>query len=88
MPRGLKIALFMLAASLGNVLVTALIFILSLGLYAITLGKILPQNSIVWAVGGSFLLSLIGSVLVYKKIISIIRKKVDLDRWLGFTPRH
>jgi cytochrome c biogenesis protein CcdA len=77
----------MLAASLGNILVTAVIFVLSLGLYAITLGKILPQNSVVWAVGASFLISLIGSVLIYKKIIAKIRKKLDLDKWLGFSSK-
>jgi cytochrome c biogenesis protein CcdA len=77
----------MLAASLGNILVTAVIYVLSLGLYAITLGKILPQNSVVWAVGASFLISLIGSVLIYKKIIAKIRKKLDLDKWLGFSSK-
>jgi hypothetical protein len=87
MSRGLRIVVFMLAASLGNILVTAVIFVLSLGLYAITLGKILPQNSVVWAVGASFLISLIGSVLIYKKIIAKIRKKLDLDKWLGFSSK-
>jgi hypothetical protein len=87
MSRGLRIVVFMLAASLGNILVTAVIYVLSLGLYAITLGKILPQNSVVWAVGASFLISLIGSVLIYKKIIAKIRKKLDLDKWLGFSSK-
>jgi hypothetical protein len=85
MSKGARIALFMLAASLGNVLVTGAIFVTCLGLYSLSLARILPQEAVIWAIGGSFLISLIGSILVYKRAIRFVRGRFDLDAWLGFS---
>ena len=87
MPRGLRIAFFMLAESLGNIIVTALIFVLCLGAYSFSLGKLLPQEAVIWAVAGSFLAGLVGSILVYKRAIRLIRSRFDIDAWLGFSPK-
>jgi hypothetical protein len=87
MSKGAKIALFMLAASLGNVLVTGAIFVVCLGLYSLTLARVLPQEAVIWAIGGSFLISLIGSILVYKRAIRFVRGRFDLDSWLGFSAK-
>jgi len=88
MSRGLRVALFMTAASLGNILVTAVLFIASLGLYSLTLARILPEGALVWAILAGFALSLLGSVLVYRKALALIRRKVDLDAWLGFSGKR
>jgi len=80
-----KVAVFLLAATVLNVLVTALLFVGLLALYSLTLGKILPQTAIMWAVVGSFVLSLVGTVLLYKAVLSVARKKFDLDEYLGIS---
>jgi len=80
-----KVALFLLAATILNIASTALLFIGFLALYAFTLGKILPQTAIMWAVVGSFVLSLIGTVFVYKGLLSYARKRFDLDGYLGIS---
>jgi hypothetical protein len=86
MTKASKAAIFVIAASLLNILVTAILFILCLGLYSLTLGKILPQTAVMWAVVGSFVLSLAGSFFFYKKFLSFAQKKYNLDEKLGFTP--
>jgi hypothetical protein len=80
-----KVALFLLAATILNIASTALLFIGFLALYSFTLGKILPQAAIMWAVVGSFILSLVGTVLLYKFMLSYARKKFDLDGYLGIS---
>lgn len=88
MPKKAKIALFLLAATLFNVFVTALLFVGLLALYSLTLGRVLPQTAIMWAFVGSFILSLVGTVLLYKTVLSIARKKFDLDGYLGFSGKR
>lgn len=83
MTKGVKVAIFMAVASLGNVLVTGLIFAALLGLYSLTLAKLLAAEAVVWALLVCFVLSLVGAVLVYKKLLAILRKDGKLDAWLG-----
>lgn len=76
----------MAAASLGNIVVTGLFFAILLWLYSVSLAKILPAQAIVWVLMVCFVLSMIGTVLVYRKVLATLRKDGKLDRWLGFKP--
>jgi hypothetical protein len=86
MSKGTKLALFVLAATVFNVAATALAFLALLGLYALTLSKILPQSAVMWAVVVSFTLSIAFSILLYRKLLRVARAKFDLDRKLGLVP--
>jgi|GEM_PF-277276 len=86
MTKGSKAAIFVIAASLLNIAVTAIFFVACLGLYSLTLGRILPQTAVMWAVVASFVISLAGSFFFYKKFLSIAQKRYNLDEKLGFTP--
>lgn len=87
MAKKAKVAVFLLAATILNIASTALLFIGLLALYSLTLGKILPQTAIMWAVVGSFILSLVGTVMLYKVLLSFARKKFDLDEYLGIASK-
>jgi len=86
MTKGSKAAIFVITASLLNIAVTAILFLACLGLYSLTLGRILPQTAVMWAVVASFIISLAGSFFFYKKFLSFAQKKYNLDEKLGFTP--
>jgi hypothetical protein len=83
MTKGTKLGLFVLGATIFNLLVTALLFIALIFLYSITLGRMLPPESILWAIVVSFLASMVGGILVYKKTLSWARVKYGLDEKLG-----
>ena len=87
MNKGSKLALFVVAGTIFNLVSTVVLFLALLGVYSITLGRILPQSGITWAVLASFILSLVGSVYAYKKVLEIVRKKYDLDSLLGIKKR-
>lgn len=83
MTKGTRLGLFVLGATFFNLLVTALLFIALISLYSLTLGKLLPPESILWAMVVSFLGSMAGGILVYKKVLSWARTKYGLDEKLG-----
>lgn len=88
MTKGAKAAIFVVAASLMNIAVTALIFVACLGLYSLTLGKLLPPTAVMWALVASFIIGMAGSFLVYKKALSWAQRKYRLDETLGLASRH
>ena len=46
MTKGAKTAIFVVVASLANILMTGIIFLACLALYAWTLGKLLPASAV------------------------------------------
>ena len=86
MGKGTRAAIFMAAASLGNILATGIIFAILLWLYSLTLAKILAAEAILWVLMACFVLSMVGAVLVYRKVLAVLRKDGKLDRWLGMKP--
>ena len=83
MSKGIRIAVFMILASLGNVLVTGLYFIALLGLYSQTLARLLSPEALVWVLMICFVLSLVGTVFTYRKVLALLRKDGRFDAWLG-----
>jgi hypothetical protein len=86
MSKGLRVAVFMALASLGNILITGIFFIALLGLYSLTLAKVLPPEAVIWALMVCFVLSLVGAVFAYKKILALLRRDGKFDAWLGMKP--
>ena len=85
MKLGAKTVLFLVLASLANVLVTVIIFALCLGLYSLTLAKLLGPEAGQWAIVGSLLISMVGTYLIYKKLLEIARNRYNLDEKIGIT---
>lgn len=85
MNKGAKAAIFVIVASIGNILATGLIFIACLGVYSLTLGRWLPQSAIMWAVVASFLIAMVGAFILYRKALSFAQKKLNIEEMLGFS---
>lgn len=88
MTKPAKTALFVVVASLANIAMTALIFVACLGIYSLTLGRILPPTAVMWAVVASFVISLVGAFLAYKKVLAYAQKKYNLDEKLGISQKR
>lgn len=83
MTKGSRLALFMALATLGNVTVTALLFVALLALYALTLARLLPPESSGWAVTACFMLAMAGTALLYRAVLRKYRAKWGLDELPG-----
>ena len=74
-------ALFILGATVFNVLVTVLSFLLLLFLYARFLMKFLPQGAQAWSFPLIFICSIAISFFVYKFAIAFLIKKIDVEKY-------
>jgi hypothetical protein len=83
MTKRAKLLLFMIGATLFNVLLTALLFVGVLALYSLTLGQILKVPSAGLAIAVSFVVAIAISSIVYKKILESLRKRIDFDSTFG-----
>lgn len=83
MKPGVRLGLFLVGATFFNLAATAIGFIAAFWLYANTIGRSLGSGAAVWGIGGSFAAGLGFSVLAYRFLIKILRRKCNLDQWLS-----
>ena len=74
--------LFMLGATVFNILVTILSFLLLLVIYSKFFFSRVPESVLPWALPLIFTASIIISFLAYRMMMKIIMKKVDLEKYL------
>jgi hypothetical protein len=84
MTRGTRTLLFMLGATLANILVAGIVFVGLLLLYGLTLGRVLKAGAAGPVILVAFLLSIVASAFIYKKALDWARKKWNLEEKLGF----
>ncbi|HUW40209.1 MAG TPA: hypothetical protein VMV90_04315 [Rectinemataceae bacterium] len=82
MSKGGRAAIFVLLATIGNLVVTALFFVAILFAYGLTLGRFLQLGA--FAVFGAFVIAIVLSVLVYTAVLKRLRRKYDLEKLMGF----
>jgi hypothetical protein len=87
MTKGARTAIFILAATAANILVTALSFILLLVLYGLTLGRVLKIATAAPVILVAFLASIVISSIAYKKGLDWARKRWKLEEKLGLDQR-
>jgi len=73
--------LFILGATIFNIMVTVVSFFLLLVLYAKFLTKILPQGAQAWSFPLIFITSLVISFFVYKFLLAFLIKRIDVDKY-------
>jgi len=83
MTKKTRTVLFMIGATLLNILLTAALFVGFLALYSITLGQVLKTPSAGLAIGVSFILAIIVSSVLYKKFLELLRKRIDFEATFG-----
>jgi hypothetical protein len=70
---------FMVAGTVFNVVVTIILFLLLLFIYARLLSPVLPESTQGWALLVIFVGSICGDFGLYRLAMKIIEKKVDIE---------
>jgi hypothetical protein len=82
MSKKAKTIIFIIGATVFNIIVTVLCFLALLALYSRYLYFRIPEDSLAWALPVIFLASILASFLVYRLALKLIMKKVDLNTYL------
>ena len=82
MNKKLNTLLFVLGATLFNVIVTVLVLvILGLSFLSLIYYPFMPNTDPSWAFVLIFLTSIIISIVVYRIVLKVLLKKIDLDKY-------
>jgi hypothetical protein len=73
--------IFILAATGFNIIVTMLCFLLLLLFYSRFIFPLLPEESVAWALPGIFVGSIVASVLIYRLVVKLLMKKVEMEKY-------
>ena len=73
--------LFILGWTVFNIIITVLSFFIFLVIYSRFLNGLLPESSAAWAIPIIFVVSIVASFFVYRLIIKVIMKKVDMEKY-------
>ncbi|MEN6490395.1 MAG: hypothetical protein ABFC85_00210 [Rectinema sp.] len=82
-----KVALFVIGATVANILLMAICFVLLMLLYSALLSKILPAEALIWAIAVAFILALLMSTLIYRRLLKLLRERYHLDEYLGLNKK-
>jgi hypothetical protein len=75
--------LFVLIATLTNIALTLISFLLFYLLYAVLLSPRLPADSVIWCLALIFIIALIVSFIVYQALLKLFMKKVDIQKYFA-----
>jgi len=73
--------IFMIGATVFNIILTVICFLIMLVFYSQVLFPRLPEESVGWALPVIFVLSIVASVFIYRALIKILMKKVDVEKY-------
>jgi len=81
MNKRLNTILFILGATVFNILITVMFFLLLLIVYAKFLLRILPEGAQTWAFPLIFIASLAIAFIIYRFAIKFLMKKIDMEKY-------
>jgi hypothetical protein len=73
--------LFILIATVANIALTLISFLIFYLLYAVLIAPRLPPDSVIWCLALLFLIALIVSFIVYQALLKLFMKKVDVKKY-------
>ena len=73
--------IFLFAATVFNIIMTMLCFFALLVIYTRFLFSLLPEDSVAWALPVIFVLAIVASVFIYKFLIKVLMKKVEVEKY-------
>ena len=81
--------LFILGGTVFNILVTLICFVIFLVIYG-RVHSLFPESVAAWILPVIFIASIVVSFVVYRLLIKIIMKKVDMEKYFDpiFGPRR
>jgi hypothetical protein len=82
--------LFILGATIFNVLITIVSFVVLLLLFVKFLAPVLPESSAAWALPVIFIGSVVLSFVAYRIALKLLMKRIDVDKHFSplFKPRR
>ncbi len=83
MTRGVKAVLFILAATVGNMILTAAFFVGLLALYGLTLARLIKVPTAMPVILVAFVLAVVLASLSYSAGLKYLKKRWDLEKRLG-----
>jgi len=81
MNKRLNTILFILGATLFNILITVMFFLLLLIVYAKFLLRFLPEEAQAWSFPLIFIASLAIAFIIYRYAIRFLMKKIDMEKY-------
>ena len=81
MNKKLNTVLFLLGATLANILITAAVFILLFVLHVRFLMPSLPDSAQVWFIIFIFIAAIAASFVIYRFLLKLLMKKIDVDKY-------
>ncbi|TVQ35762.1 MAG: hypothetical protein EA384_15680 [Spirochaetaceae bacterium] len=81
MNKKVNTVLFVLGATLVNVLIMVFLFLILFILFARFLAPSVPPAAGQFVLLGLFLVSVVGTYFVYHRLIALLQKKVDMERY-------
>jgi hypothetical protein len=81
--------IFLLAATVVNIIITVVIFLGLLVLYATVFANMLPKEAASWVLLLDFVISIVGSFFIYRLAVKLISKRWDFDKYFDplFAPK-
>jgi len=73
--------LFILVATLFNILVTVLAFLLLLVLYTSFIQRLLPEGAYMWFFSLTFLIAMVAAFIAYRYALRFLMKKIDMEKY-------
>jgi hypothetical protein len=82
--------LFILAATIFNIVATVVCFFLLLLVFIKFLAPLLPETASAWALPAIFIGSIALSFVFYRLALKLLLKKIDLDKYFSplFKPKR
>jgi len=82
--------LFILCATVFNIIVTLISFLLLLIIYAKTFMRILPEGAQSWSFPFIFIASLAVAFLVYRHTLHFLLKRIEIEKYFDpiFVKKH
>jgi len=81
MNKRVNTVLFILGATVFNIITTVLSFLLLLIIYAKFIMRILPEGAQAWSFPVIFICSIAISFLIYKFVLGFLLKKVNVEKY-------
>ena len=73
--------LFIIGGTLFNIVITVLSFLIFLVIYSRFIDGLLPESSAAYAIPVLFVTSIVASFFVYRLVVKILIKKVDMEKY-------
>ena len=81
MNKKLNTVLFILGATLFNILITILSFLLLLAIYARLIMNLLPDEALAWSFSLIFIAAVVISFFIYRYLLKLLTKKIEMERY-------